>query len=862
VNIPDPRLDDEIRHHIEERTDRLVAQGVPLDEARRQAEAAFGDAAAIRREVARIHEPRRSLPGRIWDRIRADLAFALRQLGRSPGFTMVAVLTLGIGIGASASIFALVKAVVLDPLPYAEADRLVLFQEISPDGVPFTVSDLNFRDYRERLTGLEHMAAMSRADFATDVEGRAVQVVAGMVTGDFFPLFEAAPVLGRAFTEEETGSTAQAVAVLAHDFWVERFGGDSTVVGSTLVLDGLPHEVIGVMPPGWKPGEDADIWTPLALTYTEREDHDYTVMARLVVGVTREDATNEVRSVAEALGREYPATNERWGARLTPLKEALIGPERIQAGRVLLGAVVMLLLMSCASVSNLLLARASGRGREMALRATLGAGRGRLVQQLLTESLVLSVGGAVLGLALAYLFLPVLQVLSPPDTPRIEAAVLSGTVVVFAVMVAVGTAIVFGLAPVLHVLRDALSARHGSRVAGGSAGGDRLRSGLVVTQVALSLALLVGAGALGRSFLALQQVDPGLPLENAVVVPLMMSGDRYTSEERQVARDDIMLRVSEIPGVEAVGSTNVLPFSGMNTMVAVNVEGRPTEVDQAPFVRWRAVSEGFFTAAGLRPVAGRLLSGADYDESGEPVVVLTETMARTLFGDARSAVDKRIGMGWDGRNYRRVVGVVPDVEDRALGNVAPPVFFFADPGALPWVNLLVRFRSAEAAPSPQRLREAIWSVDPGLPVPTIEPLGARFAGTVAGYGFNLLIVGSFAGVALLLALLGIYGLVLFAVERRTREIGVRIALGARPEGIARLVLGRGLRLTAIGVGLGLVLSFAMTRFVQALLYGVEATHPAHFLVPVLLLAGAALLASWLPAAKAMRVEPREALTAE
>lgn len=773
---------------------------------------------------------------------------------------MVAVLTLGVGIGASASIFALVKAVVLDPLPYAEADRLMLFQEISPDGVPFTVSDLNFRDYRERLDRLELMAAMSRADYATYVDDRAVQVVAGMVTGDFFRLFETTPLLGRAFTEEESGNTARAVAVLAHDFWVERFGTDSTVVGSTLVLDDLPHEVVGVMPRGWEPGEDVDVWTPLSLAYASRDDHDYTVMARLAAGVSREDAAEEVRSVAQALGREHPETNASWGARLTPLKEALVGPERIQGGRVLLGAVVMLLLMSCASVSNLLLARASGRGREMALRATLGAGRGRLVQQLLTESLLLSVGGAVIGLGLAFLFLPVLQALSPPDTPRIGGAVLSGTVVAFAIAVAMGTAVVFGLAPVLHVLRDALSARHGSRVAGGS--GDRLRSGLVVAQVALSLALLVGAGALGRSFLALQQVEPGLPLEDAVVIPLMMSGDRYTAEERQVARDDILLRVSEIPGVEAVGSTNVLPFSGMSTMVAVNVEGRPMEADQAPFVRWRAVSEGFFTAAGLRPLSGRLLSAADYHETAEAVVVLTETMARSLFGEARSAVGERIAMGWDGRNYRRVVGVVPDVEDRALGDVPPPVFFLPDPGMLPWVNLLVRFRTADAAPSPQRIREAIWSVDPGLPVPAVEPVGALYAGSVAGYGFNLLIVGSFAGVALLLALLGIYGLVLFAVERRTREIGVRIALGARPDGIARLVLGRGLRLTAIGVGLGLVLSVGMTRFLQALLYGVEASHPAHFLLPVVLMAGAALLASWMPAAKAMRIEPREALTAE
>jgi len=274
------------------------------------------------------------------------------------------------------------------------------------------------------------------------------------------------------------------------------------------------------------------------------------------------------------------------------------------------------------------------------------------------------------------------------------------------------------------------------------------------------------------------------------------------------------------------------------------------------------VSEGFFEAAGLAPLAGRLLSRPDYDEEAESAVVLTETMARMLFGDPRSAVGQRVAMGWDGRNYRNVVGVVADVEDRGLGEVAPPVFFFPDSGGLPWVNLLVRLAPDRTAPSPQVIREAVWSVDPGLPVPSVEPLGPRFEGSVAGYGFNLLVVGSFAGVALLLALLGIYGLVLFTVERRTREIGVRIALGAPREGIAKLVLGQGLRLAALGIALGTLLSLGMTRFVQALLYGVEATHPVHFIVPVVLLAGAAVLATWMPAAKAMRVDPREALTAE
>ncbi|MEX2471240.1 MAG: ABC transporter permease [Gemmatimonadota bacterium] len=860
MTFRDPRIEDELRHHIEERADRLVAEGVEPNQARRIAETAFGDAEAIGREISRIHDARRSPVGRLLDRVVADVGFALRQLRRSPGFALAATLTLGLGIGASASIFALVKAVVLDPLPYANAERLVLVNEISPTGVPFTVSDLNYRDFRERLEGVDRLSAFSRADYATSLDGQAVQVVSGMVTGDFFALFGGTPVRGRTFAEAESGATPAPVVVLSHDFWMERYGDAADVTGSTLLLDDVSHEIAGVMPDGWEPVEGVDVWTPLALAFDSRDNHDYTVLGRLADGTGLAGAEREIQAEAEALGREYPATNEGWSAQLVPLKEAWVGPERRQAGHVLLGAVALLLLMACASVSNLLLARASARGREMALRATLGAGRWRLVQQLLTESVLLAGIGAALGLVCAYLFLPVLQALSPPDTPRLDAAAVSGTVVLFAAGVALSAAVIFGLAPVLHVLRDALSARDGTRTTGGS--GDRLRGALVAGQVALSLTLLIGAGALGRSFLALQQVDPGLPTERAVVVPLMMSGDRYTPAERRTTRDAIVAAVAGIPAVSAAGSTNVLPFSGMNTMVAVNVEGRPTEPGTAPFVRWRAVSPGFFDAAALSPLAGRTMEGSDYEEAGEPVVVLTEAMARLLFDDPRTAVGERVAMGWDGRNYRRVVGVVRDVEDRALEGAPPPVFFIPDPGVMPWVNLVVRFRPDVPAPTERALREAVWSVDPGLPVPSVESLGDRFEESVAGYGFNLLIVGSFAGVALVLALLGIYGLVLFSVERRTREIGVRIALGARPERVARLILGQGLRLAAVGIIVGIALSLGLSRFLQTLLYGVEATHPVHFVAPVLVLAVAALAATWAPAAKATRIAPREALVSE
>ena len=857
----DPRVDDELRHHIQERTDRLVADGMDPDEAHRQAERAFGDVDAVRREVERIDNPVRSAPGRLFDRIRFDLAFAVRQLRRSPGYALVAILTIGLGIGASTSIFGLVKAVVLDPLPYPNADALVLFNEMAPDGLTFTVSDPNYQDYRERLEGLEHLTAVSRADYSTDQDGRPRRVVSATVTGGFFPLFGGAPTLGRTFTEDESGADAVQLAVLSHDFWADHYAQDPDVVGRTLPLDGLPFEVVGVMPDGWEPLEDVDVWTPLPLTYQSRDNHDFMVVGRVASGTTLAAARAELSAAAEALARDHPETNQDWSARIVPLKEALLGPERVRAGWVLLGAVGLLLLMACASVSNLLLARASVRGREMQLRASLGAGRWRLVQQLLTESLVLSGAGAAVGMALTMVFLPALQALSPADTPRLDQAAVGGGVVLFAVGVALACALLFGLAPVLHLLRDALSARAG-RGHGGGRASDRVRHALVAGQVALSLTLLVGAAALGRSFLALQDVDAGLPLENAVVVPLMMSGDRYTMDERAVARTAMVDALEALPGVEAVGSTNVLPFSGMNTVVNINVEGRPTTPDRSPFVRWRAVSPGFLEAAGKIPLAGRGLRPADFDRDAEDVVVLSATLARMLFDDPADAVDQRIAMSWNGANYRRVVGVVPDLEDQSVREAAPALFFFPDPGMLTWVNMLVRFEDGAAAPSAAAVREAIWSVDPGLPVPSVERLDERFRGSVAGFGFNLLVMGVFASVALVLSLLGIYGVVLFAVERRTREIGVRMALGARPEGVVRLVLAQGLRLAGAGVAVGVVLSLVLARYLDALLFRTDATAPLQIAVPAVLLALTALAATWLPAHRATRIDPREALGAE
>jgi len=855
------RLDDEIRHHIEERAARLVAEGMDAGEALREAERAFGDVGAVRAELEQIEEPPRGALALLFDRVRTDLAFAGRQLRRAPGFAAVAILTLGLGIGSATAIFGLVKAVVLDPLPYPQADRIVVFNQETPDGLRFSVSEPDFRDFRSRVRSVELLTAVSRADLTYIEDGRPVNVVAMQVTGSFFPLFGGtATTLGRAFTDQESGERARKLVVVSHAFWAEDLGGDPDVVGTSLVLDDMPYEVVGVAPRGWAPPMAGDVWIPITFADPDRTDHNLDAVGRLAAGATLGSASADADAVAAELGREHPDTNGGWGTQLRPLKSAVLGPRRIQAAWVLLGAVGLLLLLACASVSNLLLARASGRGREMDLRGALGASRRRLVQQLLTESSVLASAGAVVGILFAYALLPGLQAMSPADTPRIGEASVDAVVVLAAAAAALLTGLVFGLAPVVHVLRgNRTSARSAGRVTGGS---GRARAGLVAAQVAVSVTLLFGTGVLGASFLRLQRVDPGMDVDHTLVVPLMLSGDRYSVAERRVTVDALHARLASLPGVEAVGSSNIIPFSGANTAVDVNVEGQPTSPDAAPFAPWRAVSRTYLDAAGLELLHGRTFEAPDFDEGAADVVVVTRTLARQLFGDPASAVGRRIAFGWDGTNYRRIVGVVSDLEDRELAGAPPATFFMPAAGFMNWSVFLVRFRPGAPLVEASEVRRAVWDVDPNLPVPTVERLADRVGGSVTSPRFNVLVMGMLGIVALVLSVMAIYGLILFAVRQRTREIGVRLALGARASGVVALLLRRGLVITAAGTAVGALLSLGLSRYLDSLLFGEVGSRVPTLLAAAVVVTFTALAATWIPARRASRVDPREALGAE
>jgi predicted permease len=528
----------------------------------------------------------------------------------------------------------------------------------------------------------------------------------------------------------------------------------------------------------------------------------------------------------------------------------------------LLGAVGLLLLLACASVSNLLLARASTRGPEVGLRMALGASRLRLVQQFMTESVVVALVSAAVGVALAWVALPVLRALMPADTPRIGEVVIDLPVLLVALGLALATSVIFGLAPSLHGFRHEGAAVFSGSPRGAGPAGGRTRAALVCGQVAITVTLLTAAGLLASSFQQMRAVDTGLPVDTGVFVPLVMSGPRYERGARPQAVRQIRERLEAIPGVAAAGTTSIVPFSGANSSVRVAVDGRVNTQESAPFVRWRAIGSGFFNAAGVSPTSGRLFEPADFGGQAEQVVVLGESLARRLAGDADAAVGLRIAMGWDGTNWRRVAGVVRDIEDLAVADEAPLTFYLPAEGGLATTTFLVRLESEATVVSAQAIRRAIWDVDPALAVPTVDPLGPRALRSVAAPRFNVAIVGIFGAVALVIAVMGVYGVTLFSVHQRTREIGVRIALGARPSRIVRMVLGRTLAVAGTGAVVGLGLALALAGTIESILFRTSPRDPLVLAAAAVVAGAATLVAAWLPARHAGATDPVRALRAD
>ncbi len=795
------------------------------------------------------------------NRLVRDLRFAARTLLRSPGFALVAVLTLAVGIGATTAIFSVLYAVVLRPLPFPEPERLVSLSETTPTGEDFSTSEPNYLDFREQARSFAHLAALTDHEVALLGEREPERLQGVAVTPNYFAALGVAPAIGRAFLAEEAGPGA-AVAVLSHALWAARFGADPGAVGRPIDLGGEPFTVVGVMPEGFVSPGDPDIWLPLAPSAgAEREDHALAMVGRLAPGVSSEAAAAEMRAIAARLGERYPATNGGWSVRLEPLRERMLGGELTRTLWVLMGAVGLLLLLMCANLANLLLARGVSRRREMGLRAALGAGPARLAGQLLAESLLLAAAGAAAGLLVAAWGVPLVRLLLPPETPRLAEIGVDGAVLSFTLAASVLCALLFGIFPALQAsssdVRTAL--REGSR--GSSAAGRRVRDALVIGEVALAMTLLVAAMLLAGSFLRLQAVATGFADAEVLAVPLTLPGPQF-EEHGEMARvlAEVEARLRALPGVSAVGATNVAPLEGGGTVGNLSVEGRPSGPGETSFARWRSVTAGFFEAAGVSLLRGRTLEPADFAPDAPAAIVVTDAFARRLF-PGEDPIGRRVAMGVNGTNWRTIVGMVEDVRDIRLAEAPQPLFFLPEVGGWPWMTLLVR-TAADPAPLAPAVRSAIWSVGPTLAIPTVEPISAARRDAMSGPRFNLLLMAAFAAVALFLAVIGVYGIMSHTVLRRTREIGIRIALGARPERVLRMVVGRGLRLVLAGVAVGAVAALAFARLLGSLLFETAPSDPATLAGTAALLTGVALAAAWVPARRAARADPMEALRHE
>ena len=798
-----------------------------------------------------------------------DLRYAFRTLRKSPGFTVVAVLTLALGIGANTTIFSLVNGVMLRPLPFRDPGRLVRVWESSPsrNWTFFSMSQPDFLDYREQNHSFERLAATMGFP-VTLTEGDAPERITGLaVSPNFFATLGITPLVGRDMLPEEgSAGRGSRIVLISHGLWQRRFGSRRDIVGSTISLDEQPYSVIGVVPTDltWSA---TDVFVPLVLDRNRpRGDHRLTVIGRLKLGVTLAQAQFDLATIAQRLEETYPGTNNGWTVVSRTFYDWLIPEETRRALGILQGAVAFVLLIACANVANLMLARAAARHGEVAIRTAMGAARSRIVRQLLTEAVLVALLGGALGLLVVVLGLRAIRGINPGDLPRLDTVSVDWAVLLFTLGVSVLTGLLFGLAPALRSTRRDLTETL-KQAGRGTTGGtrNRLRSSLVIVEVSLSLVLLVGAGLLLRSFWRVLQVQPGFETQNLLTATVSLSGSRYSSTQAYVAfHQELTQRLRALPGVRAVGLASGVPLDRGGTAMDVYIEGRAPGSEQ-PSAEWRRVSSGYFRAMGIPQLRGRDLREDDAREAVRGVVI-SDAMARRFwpgedpigrqFRSYSATQRKPVGSAFT------VVGVVGDVRNFGLDAAAGPVMYLPYEGSV-WNPMRVVLRT-EGDPRgyTAALRDVVRALDPILPVANIQTMDELLDSSLAPRQFSLLLLGAFAALALGLAAAGLYGVMSYVATQRTHEVGVRLALGAQQADILRMVVRRGLVLTATGVGVGLVGALWLTRLLRTLLFEVSGADPATFTGVAVLLTIVAVLACWLPARRAARVDPMVALRSE
>jgi len=799
-----------------------------------------------------------------------NLRFGLRLMLRTPGFTVVALITMALGIGANTAIFSLVNGVLLKPLPYPEADRIayVMANNLPRGWNSFSISPLDFWDWQEMNRSTELLAAYRWTSVSYTGGDRPESMSALNVSEDYLPILGGEPVLGRGFSGEDLDPTREAVVLLSHGVWRSSFGSDPNVLGRSMTLDGEPTTIIGVVPDDWRHIGNAqpDVLLPLRPAerwFQSRGAHFLRALARTSTGVTLEQAQADFSTVASSLEATYPESNDGWGAVVRPLDEVVLGGARPQL-LVLLASVGLVLIIACANVAQMTLARASARAQEMAIRTALGAGRARVVKQVLAESLLLSFCGGLLGLALAFGALKALVVGWPDILPRMEEVNISGTVLLFTAVLSLVSGCLFGLFPALNVAGSNIgeALRKASWNVTGDSSSRRFRSGLVIAEVGLAVILLVGSGLLVRSLLALQNEDPGFETANLLAFSTSLPQSRYpTSEEQRAYGDASLDRLKTIPGVESVAITTLIPVSGQDEIWGLEIEGRPQNgVDDEISALFYRISPDYFDVMEIPVLSGRGFTQDDRDGNLR-VAVVSESFANEHFPGDR-AIGKRVRFGGEDSPFWEIVGVVGEVQHYSMGRTSMGQMY------IPYHQRpddQARFVIKSSVPPLSlvgTVRTELQSVDPNQPLVGLTTMEQLIDSDLSAPRFRTALLGAFGLTALLLSVVGLYGVLSYTVSQRSREIGMRMALGAERSAILKLVLREGVPLVLVGVGLGVAGAFAMTRVLASMLFGVGVRDPGTFVGAPLILIVVATVAVLVPAIRATRVDPVKTLAAE
>ncbi|HKY05902.1 MAG TPA: ABC transporter permease, partial [Blastocatellia bacterium] len=760
-----------------------------------------------------------------------DVKYGARMLAKRPGFTAVALVTLALGIGANTAIFSVVNAVLLRPLPLKDPDRLVMVVEtnLSKGWDQFSVSPLNFTDWRDQNQVFEQIVASRNWAFNLTGNGDPERVRGTRVSAGLLEMVGATPAQGRLFTAEEDQPGRGNVVLISHGLWQRRFGSNPDIIGQTLTLNSQSYTVIGIMPKDYSFPGRSEIWAPMAFSQSEqasRGGHFISVFARLKDNVTIEQARTEMQSLAGRLEEQYPDTNKGWSANVISLMDQVVGDIR-PALMVLLGAVAFVLLIACANVANLLLARSASRYKEIAIRTALGASRFQLVRQLLTESLLLSVLGGGLGLLLAFWGVDFLVSISPENIPRVREIGLDRQVFIFTALLSVLTGVFFGVVPAIQGSKPDLTEalKEGGR--GSTGGRHRARSVLVVSEVALALVLLIGAGLMIKSFTRLQRIDPGFNPVNVMTMSVSLPSSKYREPHQQTGfYNQLIERVRSLPGVESAAASTSIPIGGSDYIYGFLIEGGTVSPQDAPSANYYSITPDYFKAMGIPLKRGRNFTDADLANT-TLVAIINETFAKRYFPD-EDPIGKRIHITNGPQAFREIVGIVGDVRHYSLDQESTAQMY--EPYAQkPFTSMALAIRTTQDPTSLiSAVRSQVLAVDRDQPVSNVKTLEQLVSESIAQPRLSMLLLTIFAVVAMVLAAVGLYGVMSYSVTQRTNEIGIRMALGARRTDVLRLVVGQGMMLAVIGVGIGLAASFVLTRFLATLLYTVSATDPLTF----------------------------------